>query len=82
VIRQLKRTEFTCVSDINRLAAVTSSVRHFAAKARLLMPIAAALRHAHPVFAAAYRNGEAATTAYQTMQTGAADYAIHVAQKR
>jgi tocopherol O-methyltransferase len=80
--RQLKRTGFTGISEINRLAAVTPSVRHFAAKARLLMPMAAALRHAHPVFAAAYRNGVAATTAYQTIENGAADYAIHIAHKR
>jgi tocopherol O-methyltransferase len=79
--RQLNRTGFTRVSEINRLDAVTPSVRHFAAKARLLLPLAAALRHAHPVFDAAYRNGVAATTAYQTMQNGTADYAIHVAHK-
>jgi cyclopropane fatty-acyl-phospholipid synthase-like methyltransferase len=80
--RQLERTGFMGVREINRLAAVTPSVRHFAAKARRLMPMAAALRHVHPVFAAAYRNGVAATTAYQTIQNGSADYAIHVAHKR
>jgi cyclopropane fatty-acyl-phospholipid synthase-like methyltransferase len=79
---QLMRTGFTGVREINRLAAVTPSVRHFAAKARVFTPMAAALRHAHPVFAAAYRNGVAATAAYQTIQNGTIDYAIHVAHSR